>query len=43
MSVGAVVHAEVMDSIERFGAEVAPMVRAEVARRTAGRQAAAPA
>ena len=35
MSVGAVDHAEVMRSIERFGTEVAPLVRDEVARRTA--------
>jgi probable LLM family oxidoreductase len=35
MSVGAVAHAEVMRSIERFGTEVAPLVREEVARRSA--------
>jgi probable LLM family oxidoreductase len=35
MSVGAVDHADVMRSIERFGTEVAPVVRAEVARRAA--------
>ena len=35
MSVGAVDHAEVLRSMERFGTEVAPVVRAEVARRTA--------
>ena len=35
MSVGAVSHADVMRSIELFGTEVAPVVRAEVARRTA--------
>ena len=35
MSVGAVDHAEVLKSIERFGTEVAPVVRAEVERRTA--------
>jgi probable LLM family oxidoreductase len=35
MSVGAVAHADVMRSIELFGTEVAPVVRAEVARRTA--------
>jgi probable LLM family oxidoreductase len=35
MSVGAVAHADVMRSIELFGTEVAPIVRAEVARRTA--------
>jgi probable LLM family oxidoreductase len=34
MSVGAVEHADVMRSIELFGTEVAPVVRAEVARRT---------
>jgi probable LLM family oxidoreductase len=33
MSVGAVAHADVMRSIELFGTEVAPLVRAEVARR----------
>jgi alkanesulfonate monooxygenase SsuD/methylene tetrahydromethanopterin reductase-like flavin-dependent oxidoreductase (luciferase family) len=35
MSVGAVAHADVMRSIELFGTEVAPVVRAEVARREA--------
>ena len=35
MSVGAVAHADVMRAIELFGTEVAPLVRAEVARRTA--------
>ena len=35
MSVGAVAHADVMRSIELFGTEVAPLVRAEVARRAA--------
>ncbi len=34
MSVGAVAHADVMRSIELFGTEVAPLVRAEVALRT---------
>ena len=34
MSVGAVAHADVMRSIELFGTEVAPLVRAEVARRS---------
>ncbi len=34
-SVGAVAHADVMRSIELFGTEVAPVVRAEVARREA--------
>ncbi len=40
MSVGAVAHADVMRSIELFGTEVAPTVRAEVARRTASHPAA---
>ena len=35
MSVGTMAHANVLRSIERFGAEVAPLVRTEVARRTA--------
>jgi probable LLM family oxidoreductase len=35
MSVGAVAHADVMRSIERFGTEVAPLVRAELDRRKA--------
>ena len=35
MSVGAVKHADVLRSMERFGTEVAPVVRAEFARRTA--------
>jgi probable LLM family oxidoreductase len=39
MSVGAVAHADVMRSIELFGTEVAPVVRAEVARRAAARAA----
>jgi len=34
MSVGAVKHADVLRSMELFGTEVAPVVRAEVARRT---------
>ena len=34
MSVGAVEHRDVMRSIELFGTEVAPLVRAEVARRS---------
>ncbi len=34
MSVGAVGHRDVLRSIERFGTEVAPVVRSEVARRT---------
>ncbi|MGI8711715.1 MAG: LLM class flavin-dependent oxidoreductase [Solirubrobacteraceae bacterium] len=36
MSVGAVAHRDVLRSIELFGTEVAPVVRAEVARREAG-------
>jgi alkanesulfonate monooxygenase SsuD/methylene tetrahydromethanopterin reductase-like flavin-dependent oxidoreductase (luciferase family) len=35
MSVGTMPHRDVMRSIELFGTEVAPMVRAEVARREA--------
>jgi probable LLM family oxidoreductase len=35
MSLGAVEHADVLRSIERFGTEVAPRVRAEVERRAA--------
>jgi probable LLM family oxidoreductase len=35
MSVGAVAHADVLASMERFGTQVAPVVRAEVARRAA--------
>ena len=35
MSVGAVAHEDVMRSIELFGTEVAPIVRAEVKRRGA--------
>jgi probable LLM family oxidoreductase len=35
MSVGAVAHADVLRSMERFGTEVAPLVRDEVARRAA--------
>jgi probable LLM family oxidoreductase len=41
MSVGAVAHRDVLRSMERFGTEVAPAVRAEVARRTVGREAVA--
>ena len=33
MSVGAVAHADVLRSMELFGTQVAPVVRAEVARR----------
>src|SRR5947209_1749357 len=40
MSVGAVAHSDVMRSIELFGTQVAPVVRAEVARREAVRPAA---
>ena len=40
MSVGAVSHRDVLRSMELFGTEVAPLVRAEVARRAG---AAAPA
>jgi probable LLM family oxidoreductase len=41
MSVGAVAHGDVMRSIELFGTEVAPVVRAEVERRTASAATAA--
>jgi probable LLM family oxidoreductase len=41
MSVGAVDHADVLRSMERFGTEVAPVVRAEVARREDQSRAAA--
>jgi probable LLM family oxidoreductase len=41
MSVGAVAHKDVLRSIELFATEVAPVVRAEVARREAGVTAAA--
>jgi probable LLM family oxidoreductase len=41
MSVGAVAHRDVLRSMELFGTEVAPVVRAEVARRTAGAEAVA--
>jgi alkanesulfonate monooxygenase SsuD/methylene tetrahydromethanopterin reductase-like flavin-dependent oxidoreductase (luciferase family) len=34
MSLGAIDHADVLRSIERFGTEVAPLVREEVQRRT---------
>jgi probable LLM family oxidoreductase len=36
LSVGTMPHADVLRAIELFGTEVAPLVRAEVARRTAG-------
>jgi probable LLM family oxidoreductase len=42
MSVGAVKHADVLRSIELFGTEVAPLVRAEVARREAATASALP-
>jgi probable LLM family oxidoreductase len=35
MSLGSVAHADILRSMERFGTEVAPIVRAEVARREA--------
>jgi probable LLM family oxidoreductase len=41
MSVGAVAHHDVLRSIELFGTEVAPVVRAEVERRETARAAAA--
>ncbi len=41
MSVGAVKHADVLRSMELFGTEVAPVVRAEVERRTASAAALA--
>jgi probable LLM family oxidoreductase len=41
MSVGAVAHRDVLRSIELFGTEVAPLVRAEVARREARASVAA--
>jgi probable LLM family oxidoreductase len=40
-SLGSVAHADVLRSMERFGTEVAPLVRAEVARREATAGAAA--
>jgi probable LLM family oxidoreductase len=43
MSVGAVAHRDVLRSIELFGTEVAPAVRAEVARRMAGKETVAKA
>jgi probable LLM family oxidoreductase len=43
MSVGAVAHRDVLRSIELFGTEVAPVVRAEVARREAAASAIAQA
>ena len=41
MSVGAVEHRDVLRSMELFGTEVAPLVRAEVARREDQARAAA--
>jgi probable LLM family oxidoreductase len=43
MSVGAVAHSDVMRSIELFGTEVAPLVRAEVAKREGARAPSAAA
>ncbi len=43
MSVGAVAHADVLTSMELFGTKVAPVVREEIARRTAGGAPAQPA
>jgi alkanesulfonate monooxygenase SsuD/methylene tetrahydromethanopterin reductase-like flavin-dependent oxidoreductase (luciferase family) len=40
MSVGAVAHADVMRSIELFGTQVAPVVRAEVEKRSSAVRAA---
>jgi hypothetical protein len=40
MSVGAVAHRDVLRSIELFGTQVAPIVRAEVERRKAAASAA---
>ncbi|MEA2371907.1 MAG: hypothetical protein QOH12_2301 [Solirubrobacteraceae bacterium] len=40
ISVGAVAHADVLRSMELFGAQVAPLVRAEVARRASSAPAA---
>jgi probable LLM family oxidoreductase len=40
MSVGAVAHKDVMHSIELFGTQVVPVVRAEIERRQPARQAA---
>jgi len=42
MSVGAVTHGDVLRSMELFAAEVAPLVRAELARAPAGEAAATP-
>jgi probable LLM family oxidoreductase len=43
MSVGAVAHRDVLRSMELFGTEVAPAVRAEVARRQSGAAQSSPA
>jgi len=43
MSVGAVQHSDVLRSMELFGTEVAPMVRAELSRRAAGAVGVTPA
>jgi probable LLM family oxidoreductase len=43
ISLGSVDHADVLKAMERFGTEVAPVVRAEVARREAAPTPAAPA
>jgi probable LLM family oxidoreductase len=43
ISLGSVAHADVLKAMERFGTEVAPVVRAEVARREAATPAPAPA
>jgi probable LLM family oxidoreductase len=43
MSVGAVAHSDVLRSMELFGTKVAPLVREEIARRTAGEAVAAAA
>lgn len=43
MSVGAVAHTDVLRSMELFGTEVAPVVRAEMARREAAAPAGQPA
>jgi hypothetical protein len=40
MSVGAVAHRDVLRSMELFGTEVAPLVRAEVERREASAEPA---
>jgi len=42
MSVGAVAHRDVLRSIELFGTQVAPVVRAEIARRESAADSTAP-